>query len=188
MVTYRKLQHGIKEIRLLKILPPGPSFTPLGPLDFAASPIRCELQYESLDTIRSRTNGRDGAQNSILDYLLQGIPQRGSNEEGRDNAAVMDLARREMRQLLMTDKESSYDLGAERKEALSSLHPLFEKTMKEWLPAGLQVRPLAFKQWLGSWIWTPLSNDEHYLESKSLGYFALSYVWMDHQESSLSSG
>jgi hypothetical protein len=183
---YRQLDRSRNEIRLLKVLPPeSPSAIAHGPLDFSSDIFRCELQYESLDDIHHRTSERDDVQNYLLDYLLQDIQRTSMSDPETATGPLMDLLKREFSKLLMVDRESRYEMNSERKEALRSLYQSFDETMKKWLPAGLEVGHATFESWLDSWIWTPLSGDEHHLEEKALGYFALSYVWMDHPENSI---
>lgn len=183
MAIYRQLDRSRNEIRLLKILPPeSPS---IGPLDFSPDVIHCELQYESLDDIYDSICKKNNMYNFLLDNLTQDLPGIDTGDPEVDPRALIDTMRREILKVWEVDDESRYEIGAERKEALRSLYQTSVETMKEWLPASPNVRHSRFETWLDSWIWTPLSGDENHLENQSLGYFALSYTWMDHQKNTL---
>jgi hypothetical protein len=115
-----------------------------------------------------------------LEYLLQDVLEMFSRDPETDPEAVMDGFKRDFLKVMTVNRESRYEMTDERKEALRSRFSSSNETMKRWLPTGIRIAYPTFESWPDSWIWTLLSGDEHHLEQKSLGYFALSYVWMDH--------
>jgi len=97
-IDYRPLDRSRNEIRLLKILPPeNPSTDPNDPLSFSSDMVRCELQYDSLDTLHAATTARDTSLNMIFDYIFQDIPRNQSGDGETDIEALMDTLRRRLR-------------------------------------------------------------------------------------------
>jgi hypothetical protein len=176
--TYRQLDRSRDEIRLLKILPPEVSSTGL---DFSPEVIRCELQYESMDAIKRRTFGRDFLVNLNRSILFP----RESNNQGTNTDAATGFLARELLKAFTLDYKSNYEMTSERKQELQLLQQPSGEALKKWLPPGFSVGRSTFEWWLRSWIWTPLSDNERRLEQESPGYFALSYVWTDPQQSSI---
>lgn len=184
--TYRPLDRNKNEFRLLKILPPAsPLEAGAGSLEFSQEPIRCELQHESLDVLANRLSAKQSSVNSILAYLLQDIPRMRANDTETDTGALMDLLGNRLGSKLSVDEDAVHEIGPERKEALQGLHKTSNQKLETWRPEGIQLRSKSFEDWLSSWIWTPLSGDANLLEQKSLGYFALSYVWRDRAQVTL---
>lgn len=175
--TYRPLKRDKNEFRLLKILPPASILEAgAGPLEFSQEPIRCELQYESLDVLANRLSAKQSSMNSILAYLLQDIPKMRANDTETDAGALMDLLGKRLGSTLSVDKNTVHEIGPERMEVLQGLHKASTEKLEMWRPEGIQLRSKSFEDWLSSWVWTPLSGDANHLVHKSLGYFALSYV------------
>jgi hypothetical protein len=176
--TYRQLDRSRDEIRLLKILPPEVSSTGLY---LSPEVIRCELQYESMDAIKSRTIGRDFLVNLNRSILFT----REHNNQSTNTDAATEVLARELSKAITLDYQSTYQMSSGRKQELQLLHQSSTEALKGWLPHGLNVGGSTFEWWLRSWIWTPLSDSERHLEVNSPSYFALSYVWSDPQQSSI---
>jgi len=176
-INYRPLERARHEIRLLKILPPETSSPVDESLDFAQDIVRCELEYESLDDMHRGASTRDRVEEDILSYLLQDIPRLRIGDTRTDVQRLMGDTSGLLRQRLTTDSASSIRVDHGRQEKLHMLYPSFKEKMRKWAPDI--DRQHSFEEWLGSWIWTPLSGDESHLERKTLSYFALSYVWRD---------
>jgi hypothetical protein len=200
---YQSLNRDINEFRLLKILPPTNTFAAgTGPLEFSQDPIRCELHYESFNVLSKRLRAKQSSTNSILAYLLQDIPRMrgydsgpnqpelaGKGVEGvktvsylktsideTEQGALMETVGRSLGSKLSIDKEVAHAISPERIEALQERFERSKQILEIWQPDGIQLPSKSFQDWMGSWIWTPLSGDTEHLEHKSLGYFALSYV------------
>lgn len=183
---YRPLHRNKNEFRLLKILPPAsPLEAGAGPLEFSQEPIRCELQYESLDVLAKTLSAKQSSVNSILAYLLQDIPRMRANDTETDTGALMDLLGNKLGSKLSVDEDTVHEMDPERKEALLGLHKTSNQKLETWHPEGIQLRSKSFEDWLSSWVWTPLSGDASHIEYKSLSYFALSYVWRDRAQVTL---
>jgi hypothetical protein len=121
--TYRPLDRNKNEFCLLKILPPArPLEAGAGSLEFSQEPIRCELQYESLDVLTNRLSAKQSSVNSILAYLLQDIPRMRANDTETDTGALMDLLGNRLGSKLSVDEDAVHEIGPERKEALQGLH------------------------------------------------------------------
>ncbi|KAH8653511.1 heterokaryon incompatibility protein-domain-containing protein [Xylariales sp. PMI_506] len=184
--VYRQLDRSKAEFRLLKILPPATrTGSESDPMGFSTEAIRCELQYESLDAIAARSGAKQASINSILAYLLQDIPSSRAEDNETDTPALMDLLGRRLGSTLSVSKSSVHDMGEERMKALETLYATSIQVIEAWRPEGIPIVQKSFEQWLGSWIWTPLSGDAKHVESESLGYFALSYVWRDQPPATL---
>ena len=178
--TYRPLDRSKSEFRLLKILPSANRLeADARPLDFSQDPVRCELQYASLDVLAARFSAIESSKNSISAYIFQDTRRTRANDAETDVGALMDSLESQLGRMLSVDHNTVYEIGAERLEALQELYEKSRQTLEVWRPEGIQLRPKSFKDWLSSWVWTPLSGDTNHLEEKSLGYFALSYVWRD---------
>ena len=157
--TYRPLYRNKYEFRLLKILPPVSSLEAgAGPLDFSQEPIRCELQYESLDVLANRLSTKQSSVNSILAYLLQDIPRMRASDTETDTGALMDLLGNRLGSELSVDKDTVHEISPEGKEALQGLHKTSNQKLETWRPEGIQLRSKSFEDWLSSWVWTPLSR------------------------------
>jgi len=182
--AYRPLNRSRNEIRLLKILPPEGSSAPAddGLLDFSPDPIRCELQYESLDEIYESTSGMQSLQHAMLEILLQDQPSTREGEPETNPGLTTGLMRRGIAKVLSVNFDSHYEMDPRRREALRHVYDSDVKTMGSWLPSEIKGEPPTFKIWLDSWIWTSLSGSESHLEQQSRGYFALSYVWKSGPE------
>jgi hypothetical protein len=184
--TYRPLQRDKNEFRLLKILPPASiREAGAGPLEFSQEPIRCELQYESLDVLANTMGAEQYSMNSFVASILQDIPNMRANDTETDAGALMVILGNQLERVLSVDKDTVHKIGLERMEALQGLHKTSAQNLEVWRPEGIQLHSKSFEQWLGSWIWTPLSGDASHLEHKSLSFFALSYVWRDRGRASL---
>ena len=209
---YRSLNRDINEFRLLKILPPTNTFAAgTGPLEFPQDPIRCELHYESFNVLSERLRAKQLSTNSILAYLLQDTPRlrgydsspsqperAGKGVEGvktvsylktsideTEQGAFMETVGSYLGSKLSVDKEAAHAISPGRIEALQEKFESSKQTLELWQPDGIQLPSKSFQDWMSSWIWTPLSGDTEHLEHKSLGYFALSYVWRDSGRVSL---
>ena len=178
-INYRPLDRSKNEIRLLRILPlQDSSVDPGNPLSFSSEMIRCELQYESLDKMHSATTARDTSSEWIINYLLQDV-LRSRAEDGQTDVEVLgESLRRTMRLGMSADRTTNYTMDSERKKTLEELHATSKQTMESWIPAELRVEDITFSKWLNTWVWHPMSGNEHHSEVIT-GYFALSYVWLD---------
>jgi hypothetical protein len=176
-INYRPLHHSKNEIRLLRILPPETLSPVDAPLEFAQDILSCELEYESLDDIYQAASTQGGVEDDLIAYILQDIPRLRIGDSGTDVQRLVGKGSGALRQWLTTDSTSSIKMDHSRKEMLDMLYLSFEEKMEEWTPDI--DRAQCFEEWLGSWIWTPLSGNESHLERKTLSYFALSYVWRD---------
>ena len=179
--TYRPLDRNKDEFRLLKILPPAkPLEAGAGPLDFSQEPVRCELQYASLDGLASRRSAEQSAMDSIVAYILQDVPRLRANDAETDIGALMDSSGQRLASRMFVDTDTEHTIGTEKKEALQRLYKASIQKLEMWRPEGIKLPTKSFEEWLSSWVWTPLSGDAKYLEQNSrAGYFALSYVWRD---------
>ena len=178
--TYRPLDRSKSEFRLLKILPPANRLeADARPLDLSQDPVRCELHYASLDVLADKFSAKESSMNSILAYMLQDIPRMRANDAQTDVGALMDSLGSQLGGMMSVDQNTVYEFSAERMQVLQELYETSRQTLEVWRPEGIQLCPKSFKDWLGSWVWTPLSGDTNHLQHKSLGYFALSYVWRD---------
>ena len=178
--TYRPLDRSKGEFRLLKILPSVNRLeADAGPLDFSQDPLRCELQYASFDVLAGRSSALESMKNSFAAYIWQDIRRTRANDAETDVGALVGSLESKFSRMLSVDHDTVYEIGAERMEVLQELYETSKQTLEIWRPEGIQLHPKSFKDWLSSWIWTPLSGDTNHLEEESLGYFALSYVWRD---------
>lgn len=176
-INYRPLNRSRHEIRLLKILPPETSPPVDAPLEFAQDIVRCELEYESLDDMHRGASTQERVEDNIIEYILQDIPRLRIGDSRTDVQRLMGDTSGVLRQWLTTDSASNVRMDHGRKEMLHMLYLSFKEKMKEWAPDIDRLH--CFKEWLGSWIWTPFSGNESHLERKTQSYFALSYVWRD---------
>ena len=178
--TYRPLDRSKSEFRLLKILPSVNRLeADAGPLDFSQDPVRCELQYTSLEPLAARFSAIESSKNSISAYIFQDIRRTRANDAETDVGALLGSLESQFSRMVSVDNNTVYEIGAERMDVLQGHYETSRQTLEVWRPEGIQLHPKSFKDWLSSWVWTPLSGDSNYLEQKSLGYFALSYVWRD---------
>jgi hypothetical protein len=177
---YRQLDRSKNEFRLLKILPPVYlQRADASPLDFSPEPVRCELQYESLDVLATRLGAKQSSMNSILDYILQDIPTKRANDSETDTEALMELLGNSLGSKLSVDTATKHEISSERKEALQILYEISNHKLRMWCPDGIQLGTRTFEDWLSTWLWTPLSGDPHHLEHRS-------YVWRDQTRVTLS--
>lgn len=183
--TYRPLDSSRNEIRLLRILPPSKSTRSPRDLEFAPEIVQCQLQYESLDRIEevnAEASAQDASATRILDFLFDGMPF-DSPEQLRSQAALKQSMKRDICANKSKDKSFQFPIHPRRKELLQRLHAQSAQRRQNWLPPDLRswARAGSWKNWLQSWIWSPLSGDENYAEETTDGYLALSYVWSDSQ-------
>ncbi|KAJ8064025.1 hypothetical protein OCU04_007866 [Sclerotinia nivalis] len=184
---YRPLNRVKNEFRLLKIFPPANSLlTSSDPLSFAADPIQCELQYESLSVLANRSSSKISSKNSILAYLLQDIPRMRRNDgPDTDVGALINVLSHQLGSQLSMDKDSFHEFSKERKDVLHDIYRTSQQVLAGWAPDGIEMKTKPFEDWLSTWIWTPLTDDESHTEYQSLSYFALSYVWNDKPQPTL---
>ncbi|KAH8588997.1 heterokaryon incompatibility protein-domain-containing protein [Bisporella sp. PMI_857] len=182
-ITYRPLDRSRSEIRLLKIL--APEITPeelQDPLKFAPGTIHCQLEYESLDRLYTGSSQQNTALNNILDYMLQDtVRNKAENDPDTAPEAYVSRAKDALAKHIRTNTESQFEMDPRRKETLELLYKSSDEKMKAWLPPESEaVADRELKDWLQTWIWTPLSGSQEHVENRALGYFALSYLWKDH--------
>ena len=176
--TYRPLDRSKSEFHLLKVLPSANRLeADARALELSQDLVRCQLQYVSLDVPAERLSVQESLMNSILAYMLQDIPQMRANDAETDVGGLMDTLGSQLGSMMLVDQDTMYQISAERKKVLQERYETSRQTLEVWRSEGIQLRLKAFKDWLGSWVWTPLSGDVNHLQYKSLGYFALSYVW-----------
>ncbi|KAI9641277.1 hypothetical protein NHQ30_010078 [Ciborinia camelliae] len=170
-LQYRPLDRTKNEFRLLKILPPACIIPKSSdPLKFSSEPIYCQLQYDYIPVIDSQVSIRK-----------------------RDLGAKMlkVLSDRRIRSQLPIDKKNLNEFNKDRKEVLHELHKISQQVMRGWGPENnsLEVynfREKSFEEWLRTWIWTPLTDNNNHIRQHSLSYFALSYVSHDKPQLTLS--
>ena len=178
--TYRPLDRSKGEFRLLKILPSVNRLeADAEPLDFSQDPVRCQLQYESLDVLAASSSTLEYSKNSIAAYIFQDLRRTRANDAETDVGALVGSLESQFSRMLSVDRNTTYEISTERMQVLQELYETSRQKLEVWRPEGIQLDPKSFKEWLSSWVWTPLSGDTNHLEEKSLGYFALSYVWRD---------
>jgi hypothetical protein len=184
-IIYRPLDHSRSEIRLLKILPPETPTTPKqDPLEFAPGIIRCELEYDSLDTMHAISSLEDRLYDDISKGIFQDvIRNREENDPDTDTIALAHFLKNNFWEIANSNPETLYKDNPERKETLMLLYQSYNETMKEWLPQDSEkVANDKLENWFDTWIWTPLSGGDKSQAVEPLSYFALSYVWRNHPD------